>query len=367
MNLCRCAMRNIFVAVLPLLLICFCISPIVASAHETDDYTAEITEELDGILSDYDTGIEISDMEDLSIKTVWENIWNGFISRLSAPMKLMSSVFLVIVFAAVMKSAADTKDEIYNTVCVIASVIVILPQLTAVYGELLRSVQRMGGFISVYVPVLSGISVACGGFSTAGVCHMLLLAASEVIVRLSESYLLPILGITASMGAAGSIFPNTSLESIVNLLKKTVTWAISVTMTLFSGFVALKCTITGRADGAAVKTAKMLVSGFVPIVGGAVSDAYSTVKGSFEVIGGTVGVAGIIAIAVVIIPTLLELLVYRFVMWAGSAAADVFGSDSISKLLKCIDSGFAIAQCVLICYSVIFILCTAILMKTFGG
>ncbi|MBR5513825.1 MAG: hypothetical protein IKV85_07570 [Ruminococcus sp.] len=360
-------MRYIFTTVLSLLLIFLGISPLASCASETYDYASEITEELDGIFSDYDTGIELSDMDDLSIENIWRDVWNGFISRISAPAKLLSSVFLVIVFAAVMKSATDTKDEIFNIVCVIASVIVILPQLTEVYGELLGAVQKMGGFISVYVPVLSGISVACGGFSTAGVCHMLLLAASEVIVRLSESYLLPILGITASMGAAGSIFPNTSLESIVNLLKKTVTWAISVTMTLFSGFVALKCTITGRADGAAVKTAKMLVSGFVPIVGGAVSDAYSTVKGSFEVIGGTVGVAGIIAIAVVIIPTLLELLVYRFVMWAGSAAADVFGSDSISKLLKCIDSGFAIAQCVLICYSVIFILCTAILMKTFGG
>ena len=79
------------------------------------------------------------------------------------------------------------------------------------------------------------------------------------------------------------------------------------------------------------------------------------------------GAAGIIAIVLIILPILLELLIYRFVMWAGGAAADMFGTESLSKLLKCIDSGFAIAQCLMICYSVIFVLCTAILMKTFGG
>lgn len=360
-------MKRLIVIAVSLILIFPCISPISAFAEDTTDYTAEITEELDGILSEFGTGFELSDMVNLSLSNLWDRLWQEFSSRLSSPVKMMSSVFLVIVFSAVVKSFSDSSEDMYNMICVIASVIVILPHLTEVYGGILQSIQTMGGFILVFVPVLTAVSVACGGFTTAGVCHMLLLGASEVIVRISECYLLPVLGVTASIGATGSVFPNTSLDSIVNLLKKAVTWGISITMTLFTGFVTLKCTITGRADGAAAKTAKMLVSGFIPIVGGAISDAYSTVKGSFEVIGGTVGAAGIIAIAIIILPTLLELLVYRFVMWAGSAAADVFGADSISKLLKSIDGGFAIAQCVMICYSVIFILCTAILMKTFGG
>ena len=359
-------MRKLIVIIISLWLIFPCISPNFAYAENSADYTEEIGEELDGILSDFGIDLESADMENLSLENMWNKLRNEMSSRLAMPMKLLSAIFLVIVFTSVVKSTVEC-GEMYNIVCSVASIAVILPQLTSIYGDILNAVQRMGGFISVFVPVLSGVSVACGGFSTAGICHMLLLGASELIVKLSESYLLPILGITASLGTAGSIFPNTSLDSLVNLLKKSVTWIISLTMTLFSGFVTLKCTIAGRADGAAVKTAKMLVSGFVPIVGGAVSDAYSTVKGSFEVIGGTVGAAGIIAIVLIILPILLELLIYRFVMWAGGAAADMFGTDSLSKLLKCIDSGFAIAQCLMICYSVIFVLCTAILMKTFGG
>lgn len=360
-------MKRFINIILSLLLIIPCITSFSAYAIVEDDYYSEISAEIDDILSDYGIGIEAEDMANLSLSSLWDRLWNAVSARLSAPMRLLSGILLVILFGTVAKSAIDTTDEIYNMVCIISSSAVIIPQIIGVYEDILGTIQRTGGFILVFVPVLSAISVACGGFTTAGVCHMLLLGASEVIVRLSESYLLPILSVTASLGITGSVFPSTSLDSLVNLVKKTLTWIISVTMTLFSGFITLKCTITGRADGAAAKTAKMLVSGFIPIVGGAVSDAYSTVKGSFEVIGGTIGAAGMIGIIMLLLPSILELMAYRLVMWTGSAAAEVFSSDAMAKLLKSIDSGFAIAQCVLVCYSVIFILCSAILMKTFGG
>lgn len=360
-------MRKIIVTVLSLFLVLVSISAFAVHAEEYEDYGAEITEELDGLLADYDIDFNAADIDGLSFEALWDRLWGELSARLAAPLRILSSIFLVIVFGSVTRSAVKSSGDIYGMVCVMAAVAVIVPQLMNVYGEILRTIQVTGSFILVFVPILSAVSVACGNFTTAGVCHMLLLGASELIVKLSESYLLPILGVTAALGVTGSVFPSTSLNSLVDLLKKTVTWGISITMTLFSGFVTLKCTITGKADGAAAKTAKMLVSGFIPIVGGAVSDAYSTVKGSFEVIGGTVGAAGIIGVVMLLLPGILELCVYRAVMWVGKAVADVFSEEAMSKLLKSIDSGFAIAQSVLICYSVIFILCSAILMKTFSA
>ena len=62
----------------------------------------------------------------------------------------------------------------------------------------------------------------------------------------------------------------------------------------------------------------------------------------------------------------IEIMIIRLVMWTGSAAAELFSADSINKLLKSFDSGLAIAQSLLVCYSMMFILCSAILMNTMG-
>lgn len=360
-------MKKFVVILLSSILVFLGLSAYTAHAEDYSDYGAEITEELDSLLADYDIGFEADEISSLSFEALWDILWGTLSARLAAPIRVLSSIFLVIVFGTVTKSAVKTSGDVYNMVCIMAAVTVIVPQLMAVYDEILRTIQLTGSFILIFVPILSAVSVACGGFTTAGVCHMMMLGASELIVKLSESYLLPVLSVTATLGVTGSVFPSTSLDSLVNLLKKAVTWGISITMTLFTGFVTLKCTITGKADGVTAKTAKMLVSNFVPIVGSAVSDAYSTVKGSFEVIGGTVGAAGIIAVVILLLPGILEIIVYRAVMWAGKAAADVFAAEAMSKLMKSIDGGLAIAQSVLICYSVMFILCSAILMKTFGG
>lgn len=365
-------LKKAVIGIVGAFLIFLSITPFSAyGAEEETDYMAEITEELEDILSDYDIGFEMEDLTDLSFQKILSGVWRSVSARLEAPVGILAALFLVIVFNSLASSAGITAEKnsanMYNMVCVMAAVTVTVPQLMAVYGEILQTIRVTGSFILVFVPVLTAASIAAGGFTTAGVYHIMMLGASEIIVKLSESYLLPILGATAALGVTGSVFPSTSLESFINLIKKLITWGISITMTLFTGFVSLKCTITGKADGAVAKTAKMLVSGCVPIVGGAVSDAYSTVRGSFDVIGGTVGAAGIVAIVILLLPGIIEILVYRAVMWIGSAAADVFSAASLSKLLKSIDSGLAIAQSVLVCYSIMFILCSAILMKTFGG
>ncbi|WP_037292090.1 stage III sporulation protein AE, partial [Ruminococcus flavefaciens] len=102
-------------------------------------------------------------------------------------------------------------------------------------------------------------------------------------------------------------------------------------------------------------------------VGGAVSDAYATVRSSFEIIRSTVGTAGCFAVAVIILPPLLNIIILRAVMWTVSAAAELFSEDSMSKLAKALDNGLAVAQSVLICYGLMFILSTGILLNISGG
>ncbi len=357
----------IFTALMTVIL---CIAPLTAYAEEDVDYGEEISAEIDGLLNDYDLGFSIDEIDDLSFSELVSALWECVASRIEAPLRILCSVFLVIIFTSFTRSMgggaiSKASEEVYGMVCVMAAVTVIVPQLLVVYGEILETLQISGGFLLVYVPIFSAVSVACGSFTSAGVYHMSMLGASEMIVKLCESYFMPILGLMSGLTVTGSIFPNQSLDSLVNLMKKGITLVISLLMSLFVGFVTLKCTISGKADGAAAKTVKMMVSGFIPIVGNSVSDAYSTVKGSFEVIGGTVGAAGIIAIVMMILPKLLEVMIYRAVVWIGAAAADIFSAGAVSKLLKGFDSGLAIAQCVMICYSVIFIFCSAILMQTF--
>ncbi|MCM1314111.1 MAG: stage III sporulation protein AE [Prevotella sp.] len=363
-------MKKIFSVFIWFIILIILVSP-VESFAESSGSESEISRQIDEIMSDYDIGFNYEDIENLSFSGLLNIAKNLLTARISAPLKVMKTLVLVILFTAVMKNAGSgifsgTSAGLYNMICVITAVTVIMPQLFTIYGSALTAIRRGGDFILVFVPVFAGITVMAGGITTAGIYNLLILGASELIVRLSGNFLIPVVSISTVLAVSGSVFPDISLNSIINLLKKLITWGMTVTMMLFTGFVSMKCTLGGKADGVASKAARFLISGAVPVVGGAVSDAYATVKSSFDVIHGTVGTMGVIAMIIIMLPPVIEVLVFRVVMWIGTAAAELFSTEPLVKLMKGIDSGLAVAQSVLVCYSVIFVLCTGILMKCFS-
>ncbi|MBE6861286.1 MAG: hypothetical protein E7497_00085 [Ruminococcus sp.] len=322
------------------------------------------------MLSEYDTNFSYEDMENLSLSSIIDSVLASVTARLKAPFRLLGTILITIVFASLMHTAGDTtfpkspSANLYNMVCVISAAAVICPPLLEAYENSSVALEKGSGFMLAFVPVYVAISVASGNIVSAGVYNTITLAAAEIIVQLSSCIVMPLVAMTAALSITGSVFPETSAEGIVRLIKKLITWGLTVSMTLFSGFVSLKSTLGNTVDGFASKSVKFVVSGLVPVVGSAVTDAYSTVKGSFEVMKCTTGTAGTIAVIILMLPPILEIFAFRAALWAGTAAAEMFSVAPLEKLFKGLDSGLAIALSVLICFSVLFIISTAILMKT---
>ena len=330
----------------------------------------ELYRQADEVIWDSGAGLSVKEIGQLSMGDIVQRVRSIVSERIQAPVKLLGTLLAVVVFSSAVRAGvgavlADTEG-MYDMVCVVMAVTVTVPQLLTLYEETLTVMVRSGGFIKVFVPVFTVISAACGGITTGGVYDIAVLSASEVIVALSDRYLIPLLSVTAVLAVSSSMFPEGAGESLSGLLKRLTTWSITVVMMLFTGFVSLKCTIAGKTDGFGVKTAKFVISGAVPIVGGAVSDAYSAVRGSFEIVRGAVGYGGIVALLLIMLPPVAEILIYRCVMWIGTAAAELFSASAVARLIRGFDSGLAIAQCILVCYGLMFMICSAILLRSMG-
>lgn len=362
-------MKRIIITAAVFVLMLWAAVPLGACA-DYSEAESELNGQVNDMLAEYDIGLDCGDLAGMSFSELLAEVRSAVAARASAPLKMLGTLIVVSVFTAVVRSVGGAASpekavpQTYDMVCVITAVAVITPQIMAVYRRAEEAVERVGGFIAVFVPVFSGMTIASGGVLSGSLYNAAALGASEVIVGLSASYLMPVLSMTAVLAVTGSVFPGNPSDSIIALLKKVITWGITIVMTLFTGFVTLKCTLAGRADGAATKTAKFIISGTVPIVGGAVSDAYSSVRGSFDVMVSTAGIAGTAAVLLIMLPPVIEILIFRAVIWAGTTAAELFSAASLVKLLKGLDSGLAIAQCVLISYMVIFVVSTAILIQS---
>ena len=327
-----------------------------------------ISDDFNDILYNSDVDMTFDEGQDLDISAIFEKVKESLADRLVAPIKMLGILLTVILLSTVLKMTGNdlkgsTNSDIFSLVCVLAVSSAVMPRLAEVYERAFRTVISTGGFISVFVPAFAGLTAAMGGIGSAGVYNLMILGASELILSAADNWFMPTVSAVSAISAAGAIFSDGSLDKLSALIKKALIWTMTAAVTLFTGFVSLKCTLEGKADGVATKTLKFAVSGFIPIAGGAVTDAYSTVRSSFDVIRCTAGTVGTVALVLIMLPPILEIAVYRLVMWIGAAVGEMFSAEAVTKLLSTLDCGLAIAQSVLVCYSLIFVLCTGILMN----
>lgn len=338
-------------------------------AEEGEAYESQLGSEVDDVLSDYGVDYSYFDMTALSIDEFLSKLKESVTERINAPFRLLSSVLVIIIFASFMNNLGDglagkvSSAEIYGFICAASTAAVISGPLLEVYENTAEAMNRCGGFMTAFVPIYVGIIIVSGGMVSAQLYNGITLMAAEVIVQAAESLVMPLLSMMAALAVMGSIFPNSFIDTVTALIKKLVTLGLTLSLTLFSGFVSVKSTLGAKADGFAAKSVKLMMSGFIPVVGSAVSDAYSTVKGSFEVMRCTVGTAGTVGLVLLFLPPIIEILVFRVVMWIGASAAEMFSVPSASKLMKGLDNGLAIAMSILICFGLLFIISTAVLMK----
>ena len=341
------------------------IFPQSVRAADQSEIQQEIAGQVNDMLSDSGIDSDYSTLSSLSAGTILDAVKEALTSHLEAPLRLLGILLLIVVFSAVFVNLSqETNSGISGMISTLAAVTMILPRIFSVFASAVEVIGRLGGFIMVFVPAFSGLTTVCGGLTAASAYDVLILGCSEIIVALSGSFLMPVLGIISALGISGSAFASKPSENLALTLRKVIIWGMTVVMSLFTGFVTLKCTIAGKADTALSKTARFVISGAVPVVGGAVSDAYSSVRGSFEVLRCSVGAVGIAAIILILLPPVIELLIFRFVLWLGVCAAEMFSAGSLAGLLRSFDAGLAIAQSLLVCYGLMFLISSAILIQS---
>jgi stage III sporulation protein AE len=121
--------------------------------------------------------------------------------------------------------------------------------------------------------------------------------------------------------------------------------------------------VSVSADSVSVKAAKFMLGSFVPVVGTALSDAYSAAQGCLRLIKTTVGAYGILVAAFTFLPALLRVLLWQLLARAAIVAGDILGAGRVSALLRACSSVLGILAAIIMCFALFIIVSTAVVMS----
>lgn len=344
--------------------VCVCAEPLI------DPDTVSIPAEAEALLEEQ--GIDWTDPESLLSLSPAEMV-SALLAEIrqavSAPLRLFGKLLAVIVFASLVLGLGDAAAErslshLPELLCVPVSLLLFLPEIRSLLQTLSDALEQGAAFLLSYVPVFASATAASGNISAASAYQVLVLYLAELAMQLAAGSFLPLLKASLALSAADAMYAPLSLGGLIQGFRKCVTWGLGFLMTLMTGVLGIQNLIGGSVDSVSAKTAKFVLSSAIPIVGSAVSEAYGTVRGSLGLVRSAVGVLGIAAIAVVFLPPILLLLCYRISFAGAAVVAELFGVSALKRLYQNLDAVLAAAAAVLICFAVMFLIATAMVLMT---
>ncbi|MBR2869569.1 MAG: hypothetical protein IKB88_10985 [Clostridia bacterium] len=339
-----------------------------SGASELNGYLDENTREYLGKL-----GVDPSDIDgmmSLSLGSLGEMLMNMLRVNLSAPLKgcltACGAVMLVSVCGVFFPDNEKGKNTM-NLICgcfVITSVMI--PATDAVNAGV-SAMKLCAGFGKALVPVLAAVLTASGNPASALSYQSVAFAAAQTVEAIAKNFALPLVYISGILGAVGAFLPTLRLSAVSDLIRKTATTVVGLTAAFFSGFLTLKNVISSSADGLAAKGIRLAASTFIPVVGGALSEAYSALSGSLSLLKGIVGIYGIIAVAVTVAPPVISLALWLLGMRAAAMMSDLLGNSQCSDIIRNISYMFSMLNAMLIFSAAVFIISSGIVASMKAG
>ena len=320
-------------------------------------------------------GVSIRDPSsflDLQFLDILSAFFQDAVEKAEAPFQLFGILLILILFTAVLQSVGGTglqkqTGSIYEMVCVLAAALVLGQPLSACFLSVKDTLQQGASFMMTFVPVFAGI-LAAGGHTGTAVCYQAAVCGlANCIMQFLAGILLPLLSMTFAMSIVDGVNPSVSLGGFIRAVKRVTIWLLGLCMAIFLGVVSMQSFVGGAADSAATKAAKYVVSNFVPVIGGAVSDAYSTVRGSLGILKSATGAIGMIVLCLLFLPVFLHVFLYRLVVTLAAATAELFSVPQLARLLRNTEQVLSITFAVVTCFAIMFLVATAIVIGLSSG
>lgn len=231
-------------------------------------------------------------------------------------------------------------------------------------GELFFSAKEnlteLCGFFSSAIPIFTAVSVSSGAVGTASVQAMGMNFTLSLISGVGVGVMLLAVGMGLSL-AMLSFFGDERVGALSGSVSGFFKWLVGISTTLIIATFSLQSVVASASDGVAMRAAKYAASGMIPVVGGAVSGALSTLMAGLSYVRGIIGAGSVVAVVSIALAPLVIMLLYRAALSLSGTLCALFDSGGAVKIfgayktaLDSLIAVYALSACVILFEIILF-------------
>lgn len=203
-----------------------------------------------------------------------------------------------------------------------------------------ESIRTMNDFSKTLLPLLGAACAASGGISSGAVREVATTFFADFLITCINQFLIPLVYIYIGAITADAVLQHHSLKTIAQGIKKFIIWSLTILLSIFTAYLTISSVVSGTADAAALKAAKFAISGAVPVVGGILSDAASTILVGASILKNTIGIFGTLAVFALCVTPFIQIGVQYLLYKMAAFFAEMIDQTGLARLMGEIGGAF---------------------------
>lgn len=195
-----------------------------------------------------------------------------------------------------------------------------------------QTAAQLADWSALVLPTVTTAAASAGGVTASAAKYAAATLGMSLLSRIAAHCALPLTYsyLAVSLGAAA--FDNGLLKGAAGLIKRLVTWVLTLSSSALLGYLVLSGAASASVDAVTAKSVKTAL-GALPVVGGITSDAAAAVIAGAGVVRSTAGLLGIAGIASVCLGPVLKLAARMLAFKMAAAVAACFAPGRLGGLI----------------------------------
>lgn len=242
------------------------------------------------------------------------------------------------------------------------AVAVALVSLTVSVTETVTSFfSQVSGLCAGMLPVMGTLYILGGNLTRSTAVEGLMLVFLNVVNYLCADVTPAVCGVCLALSLLGALGLRHHPEVLGSWIRKSYTGFLGLITFLLSATLGCQSILSARTDSLRMRSVKYAVGSLLPVAGGAVSGSLGTIAAGIDLLRSISGVCGILLLGLLLLPTLIQLLLFRQTIRLAAVAAASLDCPLDARLLNDIAELYGyMAAAVSLC-SVFFFLALCVL------
>jgi stage III sporulation protein AE len=303
---------------------------------------------------------------------LWRYISNTITNVIYSWKQLFISVLVLFILSAIVggvleafnNNGAAKAAKLFFVIC---QLVVLINAFKEVLDIVENAMSQMLDFLKLMLPAYMVCMAASGSGMTAIIFYKLLLGFICLIEGIIAASLTSVAEGYVMLGVAESVWGEERFKPIMELIRKSMQWALKSMVIILSGSSILQIIITPVID----KANNVIIhktAGAIPGIGDIVESVTSVTLASAIALKNSLGVLILVILAMIIISPVIHSLVILLTIRIAGALGSICGERQMGKCVDYIsEAGFMLVRILITVTTLFFVTIAAVTNATSGG